>query len=79
MKGLESQGLVVLFANELGDMSRVVYDLSGSRTNLLFGLDPAGSYEIRVNGSRVTTRQASVHGTLEFVNSTSGTIEVVLR
>ena len=60
-------------------MTSVSYSLSASRRNLLFGVKPAGTYDVLVGGSRIATLRASVNGTLDFQNSASGTVQVVLK
>ncbi|HVR75524.1 MAG TPA: heparinase II/III family protein [Planctomycetota bacterium] len=79
MKGFEAQDLVVLFAVKLENVTSVTYNLSASRRNLLFGLTPGRPYDVHIDGTRVATPTATVNGTLQFVSSGPGKIEVVRR
>ena len=79
MKGLETQRLVILFAVRLNNVTSVSYSVSGIRRNLLFGLTPSRSYDIFLDGRRITTLAASVSGALDFSTTTGGRIEVVRK
>ncbi len=79
MKGLETQGLVILFAVKLESVPGVSYSLTGSRRNVLFGLSPSRVHDIYLDGVKKETRTSSVSGTLDFTNPSAGKVEVIRK
>jgi len=77
MKGLETQGVVVLFSVKVESMPSVSYSLTGSRRNLLFGLSPERSHAVYLDGVLQAKLQSSGAGSLDFTNKAAGKVSVV--